>query len=67
MDLKEKFKDENFLRQLKMIDINSLNIEKSILDIAQYIKNKEELADERLKQLNEYKKDEEIKKVIRRE
>lgn len=56
--------EKEFLNNMKKIGLFSLDIEQALMDIATYVKQKEVLADERLKKLQEYNKEEEIKKLL---
>lgn len=53
--------DMDFIKNLNII--NNKDISKKLIEIAEYVKSKEDLAEERLKRLEEYNKEEEIVKL----
>ena len=54
---------EDMKRYLDEISLNSLDISKSLIKIADYIKYKEEYADRKREELNSYSRDVEIRKL----
>ena len=53
--------DMDFIKNLNII--NNKDISKKLIEIAEYVKSKEDLAEERLRKLEEYDKEEEIAKL----
>ena len=53
--------DMDFIKNLNIV--NNKDISKKLIEIAEYVKSKEDLAEERLRKLEEYDKEEEIAKL----
>ena len=53
--------DLDFIKKLNIV--NNKDISEKLIEIAEYVKSKEDLAEERLKRLEEYNKEEEIVKL----